>query len=125
MSTKHKLRATIPHGDPDLGMEIDVEIAFTYLRGSPDYYNKAGGHWEQGWGAEIELVNAVPMVNGKLSPGYSAWTIFERETLNDLAQCWLDSDEGRAEALEAVQDDDEAAREYAAEAKRDARWEQP
>lgn len=39
---------------------VEYIIVFSYRPGSPDYWNKYGGHWEQGWGPEIEFVSIEP-----------------------------------------------------------------
>jgi hypothetical protein len=121
MSTTHKLLATIPHGDPDLGAECEAMITFTFRKGSPDYWNKSGGHWEQGWDAEIEFHSAAPYCNGKPAP-FQASTVEVRllqAWLGDLAEDWLATDDGLAKAFDKVRDDDDAAREYAAELRAD------
>lgn len=117
-ATKHRLVATIPCGDPDLGGETECEITFTFAKGSPDYYNASAGHWEQGWGAEIEFVAAKHLVNGKPAP-FTMLPDLEQAWLNDLSEAWLALDDGRMAAFEAVADDDERAREYAAEMRSD------
>jgi hypothetical protein len=119
MATKHKLVATIPCGDPDLGAEVEAEIAFTFLRGSSDYYNRAGGHWEQGWGAEIEFLDAARLCNGKPAPFDGAFADLETAWLNDLADAWLETEEGVAEAMATVDADYDEAREFAAELRAD------
>lgn len=116
-ATKHRLIATIPCGDPDLGAEVEVEITFTFLKGSADYYNRAGGHWEQGWGAEIEFESAKHLVNGKPAP-FLMFPDLEQAWLDDLARDWLESDDGQDEAYGQWASDDERAREYAAEMRR-------
>jgi hypothetical protein len=113
------LFATLPVGDPDIGAEQECEITFTYRKGSSDYYNKSGGHWEQGWAAEAEFDSARPFCNGKHSP-FLDYPSMQQKSLDDIASNWLESDEGQQAAFEAVADDDEAAREYAAELRRDA-----
>lgn len=117
--SKHKMLTALQHGDPDIGAEIEVEITFNFTKGSVDYWNKTGGHWEQGYPAEVELVSAAPFCNGKLSPFYGAFADLEQKWLNDLAEAWLESDDGQAEAFAVVADDDEAAHEYAAELRAD------
>jgi hypothetical protein len=119
MASKHKLRAFLPCGNPDLGAEVECEIAFNFTRGSADYYNKAGGHWEQGWGAEIEFIDAARLCNGKPAPFDGAFADLEKQWLNDLAEAWLETEDGVSAAMDAVQDDDDAAREYAAEMRAD------
>lgn len=95
--------------------EAEYRIVFTCSKGSPDYYNKAGGHWEQGYAAELELVSVEPM-QGVLDQG--AFTDLAQKDLNDWASEWL-ADEGYSDAMEVVASDDAAAREYAAESRAD------
>lgn len=108
-ATQHKLVAVIPVGDPDLGAEVECEIAFTFTKGSPDYWNKSGGHWEQGWAGEVEFVSATPLCNGKPSPYYGAFADMEQASLNDIAESWLLED-GFDDAVEIALDD--AERDY-------------
>lgn len=119
MSTKHKMLTTIPHGPSDEGAEIDVEITFNFTKGSGDYWNKSGGHWEQGYAPEIEFASACRFCNGKPSPFYGAFADLAQQWLNDLAEAWLESNQGEQEAIDVVASDDEAAREYATELRRE------
>jgi hypothetical protein len=119
MST-HKLMATLPHGDPDLGAEIECQITFSYTRGRPAVmYLRNGDPGYPADPAEIELVSATPTQDGKY---YSAGAE-NLEWLHDFARDWLESDDGQNAAFEAVADDDERAREYAAEARAEMRRE--
>lgn len=117
MSTKHKLRTVLSfEGDP----EIEVEIAFTFLRGAPE---RGPNYWSGGQPAdpdEIEFIGAARLFNGKPEPFCGPSAALAQEWLDDIASHWLETDEGQAEAIEAVADDDDAAREYAAEMRRDA-----
>lgn len=103
--SKHTLMATIGVGDPDLGAEVECKITFEFRRGSPDYWNKSGGHWEQGYDAEVEFLTAS-----------ADWA---QDNLDAAAEAWLASDDGQREALETVASDHESAREYAAELRAD------
>jgi hypothetical protein len=118
--SRHKLRATIPHGPSDEGAEIEVEIAFNYTRGRPAVMHLRNG--DPGYPAgpdEVEFLDAAPLCNGKPSPFHGAFADLERQWLNDLAEAWLNSNEGQNEAFLTVADDDERAREYAAELRRE------
>lgn len=111
MST-HKLMATIPHGDPDLGAEIECQITFSYTRGRPAVMYLRNG--DPGYPAdpdEIEFVSAVPTHDGKY---YDAGAE-NLEWLKDLARDWLESVDGVSEAMATVDADDDEARERAAE----------
>lgn len=111
--SKHKMRATIPHGDPDIGAEVDCEIVFSFTAGAgptgPSY--SSGG--EPGYPAEVELVS----VDGNLLD-MGAFQDLHQKAIEDLVSDWL-QDDGYAEALAIVANDDEAAREYAAELRAD------
>ncbi len=117
MTTRHKLRATLPHGPKDLGAEIEAEIAFTFLPGGKPSFD------DPGWGHEIELIDAalldshgkrVPWANPRPFSDYSqAW-------LNELAREWLESDEGRAAALEEVAAELQEARVFIAALRRES-----
>ena len=117
--SKHTLMATIGVGDPDLGAEVECKITFEFRRGSPDYWNKSGGHWEQGWDAEVEFLTAENYCLGKPSPFYGAYADMEQSSLDAVAESWLESDDGQIQALETVASDHESAREYAAELRAD------
>lgn len=113
-TTKHKLIATIPVGDHDLGAEQECEINFTFLRGAPE---QGPSYYSGGQPAdpdEIEFIGARPFCNGKPAPFSGAFADMQMRDLGELASDWLESDEGRAEAYMVVADDDEADREYAA-----------
>lgn len=109
MSTKHKMVVTLPHGDPDIGAEIECEIAFTFYPGSPARYI-TGDPPEP---PSVEFVSAKPV------RPFHTFPDLEQQWLDDLAQDWLESDVGQAEAFATVRADDEAAREYAAEMRAD------
>jgi len=107
--SKHKMSATIPHGDPDIGAEIDCEIEFNFTPGSADYWNKRGGHWEQGYPAEVELVSVTANL---LDMG--AFQDLHQKALEDWVSGWL-QDAGYDEALAVVASDSDVAAEYAAD----------
>lgn len=112
--THHKLTAVIPHGDPDLGAEIECEITFAFLKGAPEQGPSYASGGQPADPDEIEVVKVVHLVNGKPSPFYGVYADLEQAALEDMASEWLQED-GFAEACEVVASDDEAAREYAAE----------
>lgn len=113
MASKHKMNATIPHGPSDEGAEIECEIIFSFTPGAgptgPTY--DSGG--DPGWDAAIELVSVTANL---LDMG--AFQDLHQKALEDLVSDWL-QDDGYAEALAIVAEDDEAAREYAAELRAD------
>lgn len=106
--SKHKMSATIPCGPSDEGAEIECEIVFSFTRGAdptgPSY--SSGG--EPGYPAEVELVS----VKGNL------FQDLHQKAFEDRVSAWL-QDDGYAEALAVVAEDDAAAREYAAELRAD------
>jgi hypothetical protein len=118
MSTRRKLVTTIGYGDPDLGAEIEVEIAFEHTPGAPEQGPSYASGGQPADPAEIEFVSARHMVNGKPAP-FLVFPEMQQEWLDDLARDWLESDEGESAAYEAVADDDERGREYAAEMRSD------
>lgn len=112
--SKHTITACRPVFDN--GEHVDdqeYEITFTSTKGSPDYWNKAGGHWEQGWAPEVEFVSIKPDAGD-----HGAFTDLAQQGLEDWASDWLQGD-GYDAALEVVASDREAAREFAAELRRD------
>lgn len=123
MSTKHKLLATIPVGDPDLGAEQECEIVFTFLKGAPEQGPSYASGGQPADPDEIEFVGARPIIDGKPSIYSGAFADMQMETLGELARDWLESEDGQAAAYEAVRDDDDAAREYAAEMRAEMRRE--
>ena len=53
--SKHTMTAWAPFGlDPD-GLPVDV--TFTYSKGSPDYWNKTAGLWEQGYAGTVDFIS--------------------------------------------------------------------
>jgi hypothetical protein len=100
--SQHQILATIGVGDPDIGAEVEVMVTFEYTAGSRDYWNKAGGHWEQGWGPEVSFVKAEPYCNGKPSPYYGAFADMEQDSLNQTVEFWLD-DKGYQECCEEAE----------------------
>lgn len=120
MATKHKLRATIPHGPKDMGAELDCEIAFTYHSGRMAHMTAQwkGGYPHPDEADEIEFIDAAPIICGKPAPFPKP---FERLWLNQLAEDWLYTDEGQAAAMAEVLAEAEDARAFIAESRRDAR----
>ena len=123
MTTTHKLIATIPCGDPDLGAEIETEITFTYLKGAPE---QGPSYYSGGQPAdpdEIEFVSVLRLVDTKPAPFNGAFADLEQDRLEMLALNWLETDEGQELACLAVEDDDNDARERAAEDRAEMRRE--
>lgn len=105
----HKITALRTGFANGMDWESEHEITFSYRKGSPDYWNKHVGTWEQGYGPELEVVSIKPDAGD-----HGAFTDLAQRGLEDWAQDWLDTD-GYDQALEVVASDMEAAREYAAE----------
>lgn len=120
MSTRHKMRATIPLDDSGAD-EIEVEIAFTYLKGAPEQGPSYASGGQPADPDEIDLVSATPTQDGK----YYAAGAENLEWLHDFARAWLETEDGVSEAMATVDSDIDEAREraaeYAAEARRDDR----
>lgn len=114
MTTKHKLVAFLPMGDPDLGCEIECEIAFTFLPGGKPTRDDPGS------AAEIDLISAAPLSNGKPSPFEGVFADMEQGSLDDLARWWLESVEGQAAAMAEVLAELEDARAFIAELRRES-----
>jgi len=121
-STTHKLVAVIPHGDPDIGAEVECEIKFSFLKGAPEQGPSYASGGQPADPDEIEFISATPLCNGKPSPYYGAFADLEQQSLDNLAEDWLLED-GFADACEVAASDDEDAREYAAECRAEQRAE--
>lgn len=94
--TRHKIIAIRSGSHNGMDWEAEYEITFEYRPGSPDHWNKAGGHWEQGWADEVEFVS--------ISPGagdHGAFSDIVQRSLEDWAADWLDGD-GYAAAIAVV-----------------------
>lgn len=107
--SKHKITTTCPFANEG----IEVEIAFNFTKGraatGPSY--ASGG--EPGYPPEVELIAVKPVDSALVLPPVL------QQDLNEWADNWLIDDEGYSRALDRVADDEEAAREYAAELRRD------
>lgn len=112
MATRHKMRATIPHGDPDLGAEVECDIVFSHTPGAaPILYPPDNA--DPGYPAEVELVSVKANL---LDMG--AFQDLHQKALEDFVSDWLHGD-GYDEALAVAAEDDDHAREYAAELRRE------
>lgn len=99
--SKHKVSVTRSGSDNGMDWEADYEITFEYRPGKPDHWNKAGGHWEQGWADEVEFLS--------ISPGagdHGAFSDIAQKSLEDWASDWLDGD-GYEKAIAVVVEDRE------------------
>lgn len=110
--SKHKMSATIPHGDPDLGAEIECEIEFNYVPGAAPILHPADNA-DPGWPAEVELISVKANL---LDMG--AFQDLQQKHLEDVVSEWL-QDAGYADAMEVVASDSDAAAEYAADLRAD------
>jgi hypothetical protein len=107
MST-HTLTTTIPHGPADIGAEVELEITFNFTAGAAPIFHPADEACP-GYPDAIELVSCKGPIN------HPAYADLEQQQLNDIAEAWLESDDGREAALLQAADDNERDREYAAE----------
>jgi hypothetical protein len=109
--SKHTMTVTVPMGDPDLGAGVDLKITFSYLAGSaPQLWGDAP---HPGDDPSIHFVSVVGPLDG------DSYDDMRQSSYNDLAEAYLESDDGCSAAFEEVAADDEAAREYAAESRVD------
>lgn len=84
-ATLHKIEAC--RSGTYNGMDFDEEytITFSYTRGSGDYWNGMGGHWEQGYPAEVEFISISPDAGD-----HGAFTDLAQAQLVQWARDWLD-----------------------------------
>jgi hypothetical protein len=116
--TQHKMIAVIPHGDPDIGAEVECEIVFSFFKGAPEQGPSYASGGQPADPDEIELVRVRPIIGGKPSEYGGAYADMEQSSLEAIAEDWLLED-GFADACEVVASDDADAREYAAELRAD------
>lgn len=114
-ATTHKLLATMPCGDPDLGAEVEAMVTFTYLKGAPEQGPSYASGGQPADPDEIEFVSAEHCCNGKPAPFHGGFADLEQNHLDDLAEAWLESDEGQVEACGIVCEDDLRAQDDAAD----------
>lgn len=108
---RHRMLATIPHGDPDIGAEVDAYVTFDYHAAQPFRMYKNNGDPADPPDPEmVEFVKAEP-----LRSYYGAFADMELASLQDIASTWLESDDGWNEAARFAAEEDERGREYAAE----------
>ncbi len=112
--SKHKITTCRSGSFGGMDWETEYRITFTHTKGSSDYWNKSGGHWEQGWAAELDLVSVDPVFGAS----GTAFIDLGKGDIDEWASNWL-IDDGYAEAMEVVASDDERGREYAAELRAD------
>ncbi|HQS14982.1 hypothetical protein [Reyranella sp.] len=120
-ATTHKVDATISCGDPDIGAEVDLRITFKYQAGAPEQGPTYASGGQPADPDEIEFVSCVQIVNGKESPTYGAFRDLEQQSLDAIAEAWLQGDEGQAQATEQAMDDWAARADEAEEARAESR----
>ena len=105
--SKHNMTLAIPvNGGDD---EIELVISYEFHREHGDYWNKGIGTWEPGEAASVEFLSAKrPSDVGPIDP-------LIQNTIDHIAQQWLESDDGQCAAKEEARDDIEADREEARE----------
>jgi len=112
--SKHTFTTTIPHGDPDLGAEVELEITFEYRAGRPAVmYLRNGDPGYPADPAEIEFLSCKGPMEGD---GYDK---YRQDTYDTLAHFYLESDAGQIEAMAEVASDHQDARDYAADLRAD------
>ena len=118
MIRRYAMTATIPVGPRDEGAEVDCRITFNYTPGHPEVrYLRNGDPGYPAEPAEVEFVSAEPWCNGKPSPFDGAFADLQHKQLQEIAADWLADHED--EALDHVAGEDDRAREYAAELRRE------
>ena len=126
-TTTHSMLVTIPHGDPDIGAELDAMVTFTYRPGSPDTYDSARGGpggWDPGYPPEVEFISAERYCNGQPAPYYGAFSDLDFANLQDIARDWLEGDDGTAQACSHAEHYLEPDPDYARDMAKDD-WKDP
>lgn len=107
--SRHTMNVTLPIGPEDLGAEVELAITFDFhkaVREQGPSYSSGGQPAEP---AFVEFVSAKGPLRG------DAFDDLRQASFNGLAERYLESGSGQAEALEHADDDDERGREFAAE----------
>jgi hypothetical protein len=111
-ATTHKIHALRHGSQNDVDWEAEYVITFRYSPGSKDYWNRAAGLWEQGWGPEIEYVSISPDAGD-----HGAFSDLAQRGLEEWAADWLA--DNADDAIEIAQYDRQAEADRAAEYKRE------
>lgn len=106
--TTHTLIATCPFAYE--GVEVEITYNFTPERGPTGRSYASGG--EPGYAAEVELIGVRPVDRDLILP------VSMQRDLSDWADTWI-ADEGYEMACDRAADDDERARESAADRRRE------
>lgn len=117
--SKHKIDACLGMGDPDLGAEVELRIAYTFLKGAPEQGPTYASGGQPADPDEIEFVSCIRVIDGKERPTSGVFGHLEQSSLDALAEAWLLGDEGRAQAVENALDDLVGDHERAAEMRAD------
>lgn len=102
MTSTHKIDATIGVGDPDLGAEVELRIVYTY---HPDVAAVMYEAPQPGEPAHVEFVSCLQILGGKEYEQSGSFADYEQSSLDAVASSWIESDEGRAQAIEQALDD--------------------
>lgn len=121
MKTTHKLLATMPCGDPDLGAEVEAMVTFTYLKGAPEQGSSYASGGQPADPDEIEFVSAEHYCNGKPAPFHGGFSADEQKWLDDVAVAWLCANDGYHAALGVAVDDGLRAQDDAADMRAEMR----
>ena len=94
-TSRHKITATRSGHTNGMDWEAEYTITFLYRPAAPDFWSTAGGHWEQGYGLEIEYMSHDPVSD------YGPAAENEAEWCKD----WLD--ENAAECADSAEQDNQ------------------
>jgi len=111
--TTHRMRASCPFANSDDG--IEVEITFTYLPGHPATGPSYASGGDPATPDEVEFVSVRPMGDAML---LTLSTRLQKD-LAEWADLYLADDEGFDAAVVQAMNDEDAARERAAELRRE------
>lgn len=117
--SRHTIDTCLGMGDPDLGAEADLRIAYTFLPGSPATGPTYASGGEQASPDEIEFVSCVQLIDGKEHATSGMFGHLEQSSLDAIAEAWLLGDEGHGQAVENALDDLADQHEQAAEMRAD------
>ncbi len=123
MSSTHKIDATIPVGDPDLGAEVEARITFTFQPNVPEQGPSYASGGQPAEPAHAEWVSAERLVNGEPRPFDGVFHDMEKSSFDATCEAWLESDEGQCQAIEHALDELQAAEDSAADDRAEQRAE--
>lgn len=89
-------------------------MTFNFTRGAPAQGPSYASGGQPADPDEIEFISVAPLCNGKPSPYYGAFAQMDQQSLDAIAEAWLEGD-GWAEAHGVACDDDMCAQDDAAD----------